>query len=121
MALGRTFRAGGALFQVIGVSRHSPRLADRDQARAFYRLLQQPLPTAALLLRSREPQTLANAIRRTVDAEDSRVSVVDIRTMESVLDATPVCRRLAAEILVLGRGLLLAAAGLRSDCSPRVV
>jgi ABC-type antimicrobial peptide transport system permease subunit len=114
-ALGQTFRTAGALLEVIGVAKDIKYRSLVEAPRAvFYRPLDQYIPKISLLVRSPDAAALADPIRRAIQAENADLALVDVRSMESIVDGAIAPRRQSARILALvcGLGLFLSAAGL---------
>jgi predicted permease len=114
--LGQIFRVNESALQVIGVVKDAKyRSLSEAAAAVFYQPVSQHFSNQmTLILRSRQAGTLAGAIRREVQAENSDLAVTDIRTLEELMRIEIAPRKRNAAILgtLCGLGLLLSAVGL---------
>jgi putative ABC transport system permease protein len=114
-AMGQTFRTAGTLVEVIGVAKDIKYRSLIEVPRTvFYRPLEKHIPRISLLVRSPDAAGLVDPIRRAIQAENADLALVDVRSMESIVEGAIAPRRQSARILglVCGLGLFLSAAGL---------
>jgi len=115
-AAGETFRLNGELLEVIGVVKDTRyrSLVETPRA-AFYCPLEDAYRARmGLLVRAGDVQAQVSTIRRAIQLEDPDLAVVDVRTMDEVLDGAIAPRRRLAQVLatICGLALVLSAAGL---------
>jgi len=90
-------------------------VGDSGKGVCYYPMLQQPLPQAFLMVRTKaDPATLASAIQGAVASVDAAQPVADFRTMERYVSASVGPQRIAASLLEIFSvfALFLAAIGL---------
>ncbi len=103
---------------IVGVVAHvmqSSLVGDSGKGVCYYPMLQQPLPQAFLVVKTKaEPATLASAIQRAVASVDSAQPAADFKTMEQYVAGSLSPQRMAASLLEIfsGLALFLAAIGL---------
>jgi predicted permease len=103
---------------IVGVVAHvmqSSLVGDSGKGVCYYPMLQQPLPQAFLMVRTKaDPATLASAIQGAVASVDSAQSAADFRTMEQYVAGSLGPQRIAASLLEIFSvlALFLAAVGL---------
>jgi len=103
---------------IVGVVAHvmqSSLVGDSGKGVCYYPMLQQPLPQAFLILKTKaEPATLASAIQAAVASVDSAQPAADFKTMEEYVVGSLGPQRMAASLLEIfsALALFLAAIGL---------
>jgi predicted permease len=103
---------------VVGVVGHvvqSALVGDSGKGICYYPMLQQPLPQAFLMVRTKaDPATLASAIKGAVASVDSAQPVADFKTMEEYVAGSAGPQRIAVSLLEVfsSLALFLAAIGL---------
>jgi len=116
--VGQRLRRGGPWATIVGVVAHvmqSALVGDSGKGVCYYPMLQQPLPQAFLLVRTKaDPATLASAIQGAVASVDSAQPAADFRTMEQYVAGSLGPQRIAASLLEIfsALALFLAAIGL---------
>ena len=115
--VGRTVRASGRDFTVVGQVRDGKYRSLGEPARAYIYFPQAQRWEASMVMHIKttvEPSTLAPVIRSEVAALDADLPVSDVRTMNSHLGISLLPARLAGVVLGIfgGLGLLLAAVGM---------
>ena len=103
---------------IVGVVAHvmqSALVGDSAKGVCYYPMLQQPLPQAFLIVKTKtEPATLASAIQAAVASVDSAQPVADLKTLEQYVAGSLGPQRMAASLLEIfsALALFLAAIGL---------
>lgn len=116
--LGRTVRASGRDYRVVGVVNDVRYFAlDRDTGQEMYMLLRQTgdYQTVDLVVRSAVPPArLVPGLRAALLSADPRLPAVEFRTMEQLVDRSAFTRRIVVQLLsgFAGFGLILASLGL---------
>jgi predicted permease len=116
--VGQRLQRGGPWATIVGVVAHvmqSALVGDSGKGVCYYPILQQPLPWAFLLVRTRtEPATLGPAMRAAVVSVDPAQPTADFKTMEQYVAGSLGPQRTAASLLEIfsALALFLAAIGL---------
>jgi len=116
--VGQRLQRGGPWATIVGVVAHvmqSALVGDSGKGVCYYPILQQPLPSAFLLVRtSTEAATLGPAMRATVVSVDPAQPTADFKTMEQYVAGSLGPQRAAASLLEIfsALALFLAAIGL---------
>lgn len=118
--IGNTIRAGserGKELEVIGVARDikNSSLSERPQAVFYQPFPQSYSPAMTLVVRTAtDPQTLKEAVRKSIQDEDRDLAIAEVRTLEEQFrDASaPAFQRSVALGAICGAGLLMSALGL---------
>jgi predicted permease len=116
--VGQRLRRGGPWATIVGVVAHvmqSALVGDSGKGVCYYPILQQPLPQAFLIVKTKaDPAKLASAIQGAVASVDSAQPAADFKTMEQYVAGSLGPQRIAASLLEVfsGLALFLAAIGL---------
>jgi predicted permease len=116
--VGQRLRRGGPWATIVGVVAHvmqSALVGDSGKGVCYYPLLQQPLPQAFLIVKTKaEPAKLASAIQAAVTSVDSAQPAADFKTLEQYVAGSLNPQRIAASLLEVfsSLALFLAALGL---------
>jgi predicted permease len=116
--VGQRLQRGGPWATIVGVVAHvmqSALVGDSGKGVCYYPILQQPLPQAFLIVKSKaEPERLGSAIQAAVASVDSAQPAADFKTMEQYVAGSLGPQRIAASLLEIfsGLALFMAAIGL---------
>jgi predicted permease len=116
--VGQRLQRGGPWATIVGVVAHVMQTAlvgDSGKGVCYYPMLQQPLPQAFLIVKTKaEPIALASAIQGAVAALDSGQPAADFKTMEQYVAGSLGPQRIASSLLEIfsSLALFLAAIGL---------
>jgi predicted permease len=116
--VGKRLQRGGPWATIVGVVDHvmqSALVGDSGKGVCYYPMLQQPLPQAFLMVRTKtDPATLASAIQGAVASVDPGQPAADFKTMAQYIAGSLGPQRIAASLLEIfsALALFLAAIGL---------